>query len=117
PERGKIFASMNRFPAERVSPLPVAPLRRPAAPRGAYFRDRFGIPGGRLLVVYAGNFEPWAQCVEIVRSMDGWPDGAALVMHTWNRAALGRPYFREMQAAAAGRDVHFSSDYLPYDAL
>jgi glycosyltransferase involved in cell wall biosynthesis len=117
PERGRIFASLNRFPAQRVSPLPVAPLARASAPRGSYFRERFGIASGRLLVLYAGNFEPWAQCVEIIRSMPAWPAHAVLVMHTWNRAALGRAYFREMQAAAAGRAVHFSAETLGYEAL
>ena len=117
PERARLFAALNGFPAERVSALPVAPLRQPAYRRTRFFRDKFAIPDDRLLVIYSGNFEPWAQCLEIIASMDRWPANAVLVMHTWNRAALGKRYFAQMTSAAAGRPVHFSTEYLLHDEL
>src|SRR5688572_21658260 len=117
PERGRIFASLNGFPSQRISPLPVAPLGGARPARSRFFRDRLGITDERLLVVYAGNIEPWAQCLEIIESMDNWPPGAALVIHTWNRGAMSGSYFRSMERAAAGRPVFFSSDYLRYEEL
>jgi glycosyltransferase involved in cell wall biosynthesis len=117
PERGKIFASLNDFPLERVSALPVAPLRRPHAERSRFFRDRFGIPDDRLVLIYSGNFAPWAQCLEIICSMDGWPENAVLVMHTWNKGAMSTEYFAQMSRAAAGRAVFFSAEYLLYEDL
>jgi hypothetical protein len=45
---------------------------RTSPPRTRYFRDKFGIGDDRVLVVYSGNFESWAQCLEIITSMDRW---------------------------------------------
>lgn len=117
PERRKIFATLNGFPLERISALPVAPLRRPDARRSRFFRDKFSIPDDRLVLVYSGNFAPWAQCLEIISSMDNWPANAVLVMHTWNKAAMAKEYFARMRRAAAGRAVHFSAEYLLYEEL
>jgi len=49
--------------------------------------------------------------------MDNWPANAVLVMHTWNSAALSKPYFAKMSRAAAGRAVHFSDGYLRHEEL
>ena len=117
PERARIFASINRFPLDRVSALPVASMRRLPAKRSGFFRQRFAIPGDRLLLIYSGNFEPWAQCLEIISSMGNWPEHAVLVMHTWNRATMSNNYFSRMQRAAAGRAVFFSGEYLRYEEL
>lgn len=117
PERRKIFASLNGFPLDRISALPVAPLRRPYATRSRFFRDKFSIPDDRLILIYSGNFAPWAQCLEIISSMANWPGNAVLVMHTWNTAAMSSTYFRRMARAAAGRAVFFSSDFLRYEDL
>ena len=112
PGRRLLFAERNGFPAERVSALPVVPLRQSSPPRTRFFRDKFSIGDDRVLVVYSGNFESWAQCLEIITSMDRWPPDAVLVMHTWNRNMLRRPYFKQMQQAAAGRPVYFSTEYM-----
>jgi glycosyltransferase involved in cell wall biosynthesis len=117
PQRAKLFASINRYPEERISALPVAPLKRRHAERSRYFRDKFDIADDRLVLIYAGNFAPWAQCLEIIASMDNWPPNAVLVMHTWRDARLSRGYFRRMSRAAAGRPVYFSDQNLPYAAL
>jgi glycosyltransferase involved in cell wall biosynthesis len=112
PGRRLLFAEEERLSVERVSALPVVPLRQNSTPRTRFFRDKFGIGDDRVLVVYSGNFESWAQCLEIITSMDGWPPDAVLVMHTWNRNMLRRPYFKQMQQAAAGRPVYFSTEYM-----
>lgn len=117
PERGKLFSSMNRFPAERISSLPVLSLRESDLTRSDFFRKKFNIPDGKLVVIYSGNFQPWAQCVEIISSMSTWPENAVLVMHTWNKASLGTDYFREMTSSAVGRPVIFSTEYILYKDL
>ena len=116
-ERANIFAQINQFDPQRISVLPVVPLRRSWGKRSRYFREKFSISDEQFVVVYTGNFMPWAQCVEIIKSMDRWPDNAVLVMHTWNRPILTSPYFSEMQEAACGRPVFFSSEYLLYGDL
>ena len=117
PERARIFCGINRFPDDRVSVLPVLPLHRESLPRSRYFRDRFSIPDHALLALYAGNFMPWAMCLEIIEGMNTWPEDTVLVMHTWNRTALSGDYFRKMQRAAEGHPVFFSSDLLCHQDL
>lgn len=112
PGRRLLFAERNGFPAERVSALPVVPLRQHSPSRTRFFRDKFGIGDDRVLVIYSGNFESWAQCLEIITSMDRWPPNAVLVMHTYNRNALRGSYFKQMRQAAAGRPVYFSTEYM-----
>jgi len=112
PGRRVMFAQRHSFPAERVSALPVVPLRQAPTPRTRFFRDKYGIGDDRVLVVYSGNFESWAQCLEIIESMDRWPPDAVLVMHTWNAGALKRSYFKQMTQAAEGRPVYFSTEYM-----
>jgi glycosyltransferase involved in cell wall biosynthesis len=117
PERAKIFAQINKFDPGRISVLPVVPLKRIFKERSRYFRERFSIPKDAFIVVYAGNFMPWAQCVEIIKSMESWPKNAVLVMHTWNKASLKSEYFCLMQKASVGRPVFFSSHYFLHDDL
>ncbi len=69
------------------------------------------------MVLYAGNFMPWAQCVETIESMIGWPKDVVLVMHTWNQKSLESQYFEKMQKAALPYEVYFSSDFFTYDDL
>lgn len=117
PERARIFAKINKFDQQRISALPVVPLKRAEGEKSRFFREKFTLANEQFVVVYAGNFMPWAQCVEIINSMKTWPDNAVLVMHTWNRQALSSKYFSEMQAAARGLPVYFSTEYLLHDSL
>lgn len=117
PERARIFTEINSFPAQNVSALPVLPLGTATARHSDFFRRQFGIAEDRLVVLYSGNFQPWAQCLEIIESMSGWPDNAVLVMHTWNKAARGSDYFRRMVEAAERRPVFFSSEYILHQDL
>jgi glycosyltransferase involved in cell wall biosynthesis len=115
--RGDIFSKINDYPRDKISVLPVVPMKRIATTKSEYFRERFGIDHKKILVIYSGNFQPWAQCLEIIDSMDSWPENVHLVMHTWNPASLTTPYFRKLETAAIGRPVNFSSEYIDYYEL
>jgi glycosyltransferase involved in cell wall biosynthesis len=117
PERARIFSTINEFPAERVSALPVLPMTSDTPIRSSYFRTKFGISEDSLLVIYSGNFQAWAKCVEIIDSVNHWPVNAALVMHTWSKSAANLPYFSEMRARAEGLPVFFSTDYILHKDL
>jgi glycosyltransferase involved in cell wall biosynthesis len=112
PKRANIFANINHFDPQRISVLPVVPLKQHQGKRSGYFREKFSISDKQFIVVYTGNFKPWAQCIEVIKSMDGWPDNAVLVMHTWNQQILTSLYFNKMKRAARGRPVFFSTEYL-----
>ena len=114
--RAKIFAKINQFFPENISVLPVVPRKRKKQ-SSSYFRDKFKIGHDNTLVIYAGNFMPWAQCLEIIESMSSWPKNAVLVMHTWNKGSLSLDYFQRMVEAAKFLPVYFSADYLRYDEL
>ncbi len=115
--RADIFSQINNFPRERVFVLPVVPRKRQHNTRSDYFRKKYNIGDDKYIVVYSGNFMPWAQCLEIIESMTTWPCNAVLVMHTWNRSAMESDYFKKMQDASKGFPTYFSADYLLYTEL
>lgn len=116
-KRAHVFSEINNYPLENIFVLPVVPRKVAFTARTSFFRDMFAIAEDKVIVIYSGNFMPWAQCLEIIESMVAWPEEAVLVMHTWNEQALHSEYFRRMQATAQGRPVYFSSRYLPYSDL
>lgn len=117
PNRARTFARINHYPNDRISVIPTVPMKNARSHRSNYFREKFSIPDGKYIIIYSGNFQPWAQCVDIIGSMRHWPDNTVLVMHTWNRSSLHSKYFSEMSAAAADLPVHFSSDFIPSEEL
>ena len=117
PNRAKLFLKINDFSEERVSILPVVPCKREIVDRSKYFHNKFHISKDKQVVLYAGNFMPWAQCLEIIQSMLSWPKDVVLVMHTWNKVSLDSDYFQLMQKAANDYPVYFSSDFLLYNDL
>ena len=116
-ERAKIFANINSFDEQKISVLPVVPLQKRNQKKSHYFRDKFALPSDKTIVIYAGNLMPWAQCLEIIKSMDSWPTSAVLIIHTWNENAMITEYFKELQRESQGRPVYFSFDYLPCSEL
>ncbi|MBF0510806.1 MAG: hypothetical protein HQL13_00590 [Candidatus Omnitrophica bacterium] len=118
PKRAEIFAQMNKFNPERISVLPVVPLKRKVLQRSRYFRDKFKIPEHQVIVLYAGNFSAWAQCLEIIESMDNWPKEAVLVMHTgYGKQVKNLDYFKAMEKKASGRQVYFSLEPMLYQDI
>ena len=115
--RAKLFTSINSYPEQNISVLPVVPRERKNLVRSDYFRRKFNIPDNKLIVLYSGNFMPWAMCIETIGTVSTWPVNAALVMHTWNKDSLKTKYFKDMEKAAEGMPVYFSSDCLSYDDL
>jgi len=117
PRRAELFAKINDFDLSKIFILPVASMGDPIRARSKYFRELFGIPDDWKIVVYSGNIAPWAKCLEIIQSVKDWPDGYALVMHTWNKSVVGTRYYNEMINEARGLPVYFSSEYITYDDL
>lgn len=117
PNRAKLFSEINNFPEHLISVLPVVPCRKKQVDRSNYFREKFKIDKEKKIVLYAGNFMPWAQCVEIIQSVSSWPENSVLVMHTWNKNSLSSDYFKRMKEYARGKKIYFSSELIPYDVL
>lgn len=117
PERARIFSEINNFPKNQISVLPILPLHQSSIKKTRFFREKFSIADDCMVVIYSGNFMPWAMCLEIIKSMDTWPRDTVLVMHTWNKNTLSSEYFQEMKKAAENHRVFFSSDFLCHDDL
>jgi glycosyltransferase involved in cell wall biosynthesis len=110
--RANIFSKINNFQSSEISVLPVVPLKKIVTP-SSYFIDKFAISEDKHIILYSGNFMPWAQCLEIIKSFDStWPPNCVLIMHTWNSDSLLGNYFSEMKECAKGKQVFFSSGYL-----
>jgi glycosyltransferase involved in cell wall biosynthesis len=116
-QRAEAFARINDFDLQNMCILPVASMGEPCEQRSSYFRDKFGIPGDHVIVIYAGNFAEWSCCRDIICSVHAWPDKVSLVMHTWNQWALGTDYFKGMQEDAAGLPVFFSTEYIALENM
>lgn len=117
PKRARAFAKINDYPDDHISIIPTVPMADAENYRSIYFREKFRIPDDKRIILYSGNFQPWAQCIEILASMHLWPKNTVLVMHTWNRDSLHSKYFVEMRKVAADFPVHFSSEFIPSDEL
>ena len=117
PHRAKLFSRINHFDMNKIHILPVASMGEPVIDRSNYFRELFSIPSDSKIVVYVGNFMPWAQCLEIIQNVKEWPKDYALVMHTWNKAALRTPYYQAMRKQAEGLPIYFSTEYIDYDEM
>ena len=117
PLRAELFSQINDFDINKIYVLPVALMGEPIIRRSKYFREMFGIPEDFKIVVYLGNIEPWFLSIEIIQSVKDWPKGFALIMHTWNKSILEKPYGKEMINQARGLPVYFSTDYIEYDEL
>jgi len=115
--RARIFSEINKYPIEHISVLPVVPRRREVKVRSKYFREKYDIGDDKTIVIYSGNFRPWAQCIEIIESMNLWPPDTVLIMHTWNKAVLDDDYCQQMFIRAKKFPVFFSTDYLSYEEL
>ena len=117
PRRSAIFSQINHFEPDNIFNLPIVPLGDGITRKSRFFRDMFNISEKHRIVLYCGQFVPYFQCIEILRTVAEWPDDTVLIMHTWNRTALKTQYYKEMKKAALGLPVYFSTDYIPYDDL
>jgi glycosyltransferase involved in cell wall biosynthesis len=113
-QRGRVFQSANNIPAEQIKCLPVGTCGDPVLAKGDYWRNRFPIPDGSSIVLYAGNIQqPWSMTREIVASVPAWPEGCVLVLHTWKENAMQAPYLQEIKRLADKKRVFISSQPVP----
>lgn len=115
--RGKIFARVNGVEEAKIRYLPVSTSGDPILTKSRYFRDLFGIPDDKKIVLYAGNIIEWAMCHEIVESVDRWCSDFILVMHTWRRDIKSSSYYQELVDIADCSRVYFSTQPVPYERL
>lgn len=117
PARAELFCKINNFSSKKIQILPVAAMGNPIAKKSRYFRDLFSIPDNHIIVLYAGNFTSWFQCIEIIDALRSCKIPYSLVMHTWSKDSTNTKYFQEMVKLAAGLPVFFSSDYINVESL
>jgi glycosyltransferase involved in cell wall biosynthesis len=116
-KRAQIFSKINHFNPKNILILPVTSTGDPIKKKSRYFRELFNVSKNKKIVIYAGAFAPWAQCLEIIRSVTDWPQDFVLVMHTGNPKMLKSDYFKKMQRAAQNLPVYFSTKPLEYKNL
>ena len=117
PLRKDIFAKINAFNKKSCYILPVASTGPAVAIKSKYFRNLFHIYDSDRIVIYSGNFKPWAKCLEIIQSVSSWPKGYILVMHTWSDSAVQSSYFEEMRKQATDLPIYFSTEFIDYNEL
>lgn len=112
--RGDIFARINNYPKERISTLPVVPLRGKASGVSSFFRKKFTIPDDKTIVLHAGHIVPWTLCHEIIPTMTKWPENCVLILHTWSKSTVPPDYLNKLKTLAEGLPVYFSFESIPY---
>lgn len=116
-ERARIFALENNFDINRIMILPIFADGGLVKERTDYFHKKFNIPDNKFCVIYAGNFQPWAMCHEIIRTVPNWSNEFVLIMHTWNKFSTYMKYFKDMVKLAKDLPIYFSTDPIPYEDL
>lgn len=115
--RAKAFSKINNFNFTNIMILPVTSMGEPIRRKSRFFRDYFGISDENIIVIYSGNFRPWAKCLEIINSVNKWPSNFVLIMHTWNTTIMKTQYVLEMIRKSNGLPVYFSNEYIDYNDL
>lgn len=113
--RADAFSGINKFAPEKTKILPIAAMGDPVAKKSRYFREKFSIPDDHIVIIYAGNFESWFQCTEIIDSIRTYRGPYVLVMHTWKQSFTETNYFKDMVKHASGLPVFFSTEYISAD--
>jgi glycosyltransferase involved in cell wall biosynthesis len=116
-KRAAVFASENVFDTGRIKVLPIFPIGECIIDRTDFFRKKFNISDNKYIILYAGNFHPWAMCLEIIKTVPNWGKEFVLIMHTWNKSATLTPYYRDMVRLAENLPVYFSTDAVGHDEL
>lgn len=114
-ERAALLRAENGFAESLLVLVPNAPLAGPAPSRSRYWHEKFGLPDGTRVALYAGSAAAWTGVSELIESTHAWPEGWALVVHFRERPRAGD--LERMERSAAPGRVHFSTESVPQDAL
>ena len=112
--RGRLLAEENGLVLDKFAYLPVSPSGSRQVKRSNYLRDRFHLSEEQTIVLQAGTFADWTYADELLKSLDAWPEGFVLVIHSRDRLNDTSRYVREIKAADLP-DIILSTEPLPAD--
>jgi hypothetical protein len=112
--RGRLLAEENGLVLDKFAYLPVSPSGLRQVKRSNYLRDRFHLSEEQTIVLQSGTFGDWTYADELLKSLDTWPEGFVLVIHSKDRLNDTSRYVREIKAADLP-NIILSTEPLPAD--
>ena len=112
--RGRLLAEENGLVLDKFAYLPVSPSGSRQVKRSNYLRDRFHLSEEQTIVLQSGTFADWTYADELLKSLDAWPEGFVLVIHSRDRLNDTSRYVREIKAADLP-NIILSTEPLPAD--
>jgi len=107
-ERARLLAADNDLSIDRFLTLPNAPLGPSSRTRERWWHDKFQLPPGSRILLYAGGLWPGTRVDEIIDAASALPPDWVLVVHTRSNSALSPLIARARSRAEQGR-VFFST--------
>lgn len=112
--RKQLLEKENQLDPDLFALLPVSPKGPPQLQRSNELRRRFGIAHDSVLVLHAGSFASWTYADELCDSLEDWPPGFDLVVHTRNKRFMSSDYAARLSSY---HYVHISTSSVPIDCL
>ncbi len=114
--RKEVFRVDNHIPlSHKFVYLPVSFRGEINRRRTDYFRNKFGIPHKKRIVLYAGSIMPWACIKEIVVSVENWDERFVFVIHG---ARFDDEYLKRLrEISLKSNRIYISTDWVDYEDL
>ena len=106
--RAELLRADNNLESESIVCVPVAGLGKAYRAKGNLLQEMCGIPQEKKVLLYAGNIEPWAMCLEMAEAAQNWRDDFVLVLHSWQEDLVNHPYITQIRRLTQTRKVYLS---------
>lgn len=94
--RAELLAKENGLTTERFYFMPVAPSGKIIEKNGQEVRQHIGLSNNEMLVIHSGSFAEWTYASDLLESLNAWPDGIHLLIHTRQRPWRHDPYYQAL---------------------
>jgi glycosyltransferase involved in cell wall biosynthesis len=113
-ERARLLAEDNDIQLNRFVIMPVCADGPRFEKRSIYLKEKFNLPEGKIILLYAGFLSKWAFCEELAQSALHWDDNWVLILHSHG---YHDPGYLKCLKKYVGKKVLLSLDPVPYEDL
>jgi glycosyltransferase involved in cell wall biosynthesis len=115
--RAKYLRDDNDLDRESIICVPVSGLAQPDGRKGTLLQDMYSIPRGKKILLYAGNLEKWAMCVEMAQAAQNWRNDFVLVVHSWREDMKNDPYVNRIRRLTQNNKVYLSLTHVNWEMM
>jgi glycosyltransferase involved in cell wall biosynthesis len=107
-KRAKHLRDDNHLDVDSIICVPVSGLAKPNHAKGEFLQKTYGIPSEKTVLLYAGNLESWAMCLEMAEAAQNWNKDFVLVLHSWREDLKNDPYVNQIRQLTHSGKVYLS---------